>query len=84
VSLRAANSLRDLTSLRGGTMRNFDFAIQHYSSTSQLHQHCRTSFRHLGYRACFQAFACTTFLRALSAATRFRLLNLQLANQMVL
>jgi hypothetical protein len=42
-------------------MRNFDFAIQHYSSISQLihsstQQHCRTSFRHLGYRTCFQVF----------------------------
>jgi hypothetical protein len=34
--LRAASSLRDLTSLRGGTMRNFDFAIQQHSSTFKL------------------------------------------------
>jgi hypothetical protein len=61
--LRAASSLRDLTSLRGGTMRNFDFAIQQHSSTFEL-----LNFSTLTGRASaiwvtelvFRLFACTT------------------------
>jgi hypothetical protein len=67
-------------------MRNFDFAIQHYSSTSQLLNFFNQpdELPPSGLQNLFSGFRLHNILRALSAATRFRLLNLQLANQMVL
>jgi hypothetical protein len=71
VSLRAASSLRDLTSLRGGTMRNFDFAIQHYSSTSQLQLHQPDELPPSGLQNLFSGFHLHNILRATLSGNTF-------------